>query len=96
MAKQGLTTVVFTLLPMLMLSSSLDAKRRLSDAQVKQRIIRASIDDYPGNCPCPYNSARNGSRCGGRSAWSRAGGYAPVCYANEVSRADVRGWRTNR
>jgi len=72
------------------------AKGRLSNAQVKQRIIRASIADYPGNCPCPYNTARNGSRCGGRSAWSRAGGYAPVCYAKEVTNADVRAWRANR
>lgn len=45
----------------------------LNDEQVKKAIIQASISNYPGNCPCPYNSARNGSRCGGRSAWSRAG-----------------------
>lgn len=40
----------------------------LSDEQVKKAIIQESISNYPGNCPCPYNSARNGSRCGGRSA----------------------------
>jgi len=77
-------------------SAPAGAKSRLSDAQVKQRIIRASIASYPGNCPCPYNTARNGSNCGRRSAWSRAGGYAPVCYANEISKADVRAWRANR
>lgn len=68
---------------------------RLSDAQVKQRIIKASIADYPGNCACPFNSASNGSRCGGRSAWSRGGGYAPMCYANDVTKADVRAWRVS-
>lgn len=64
-----------------------------SDDQIRQRIIRASIDSYPGNCPCPYNSARNGSRCGGRSAYNRAGGYAPKCYPSDVTDAEVRAWR---
>ena len=67
----------------------------LTDAQVKQRIIKESIASYPGSCPCPYNSARNGSSCGGRSAWSRAGGYAPMCYASDVSKADVTRWRAS-
>lgn len=66
-----------------------------SDAQVRQRIVRESIAAYPGNCPCPYSRARNGSQCGGRSAWSRRGGHAPICYAREVSTAQVRDWRRN-
>lgn len=33
-----------------------------------------------GSCDCPYDYARNGSRCGGRSAYSRPGGRSPVCY----------------
>ena len=77
------------------LSGSLDAKARLMDAQVKQRVIDESIDSYPGNCPCPYNSARNGSRCGRRSAYNRADGYAPLCYASDVSTADVKAWRAS-
>lgn len=35
---------------------------------------------YYGTCDCPYDRARNGSRCGGRSAYSRPGGRSPVCY----------------
>lgn len=35
---------------------------------------------YVGRCDCPYDVARNGSRCGGRSAYSRPGGRSPVCY----------------
>lgn len=68
-----------------------DAK--LVDEQVKQQIIQESIDSYPGNCPCPYNLARNGSRCGKRSAWSRAGGYAPICYKEEITDEMVSEWR---
>ncbi|RYG32778.1 MAG: hypothetical protein EON93_10665 [Burkholderiales bacterium] len=60
-----------------------------SEAQIRQRIIRESIESYPGSCPCPYSVARNGSKCGARSAWSRGGGYAPKCFASDVSRADI-------
>jgi len=48
---------------------------------------------YPGNCPCPYNRASNGSRCGGRSAYSRAGGYSPLCYDRDVTDDMVRRYR---
>ena len=69
---------------------------RLVDEQVRQQIIQESIDSYPGNCPCPYNLARNGSRCGKRSAWSRAGGYAPICYKEEITDEMVSEWREKR
>jgi hypothetical protein len=57
----------------------------LSDAEVRQRMIRESVASYPGSCPCPYNTARNGSSCGRRSAYSRAGGYSPLCYPKDIS-----------
>lgn len=64
-----------------------------SDDEVKQLIIQGSIDSYPGNCPCPYNRASNGSKCGKRSAWSRAGGYSPICYPEEVTQQMIESWR---
>ena len=70
------------------------ADARMSDAQVRQKIIDQSIAAYPGSCPCPYNSASNGSRCGKRSAWSRGGGYSPKCYKSDVSDAEVKAWRS--
>jgi len=69
------------------------AKGTVSDAQVKQAIIDESIAAYPGTCACPFNSARNGSSCGGRSAWSKAGGYSPICYKKEVTEDMVKQWR---
>lgn len=74
---------------------SATAKPKLSDAVIKQRIIKQSIAAYPGNCACPFNSASNGSSCGRRSAWSRGGGYAPMCYASDVTKADVARWRAS-
>lgn len=60
-----------------------------SDAEARQRIIRDSIARYSGSCPCPYNTDRAGRRCGGRSAYSRPGGRAPLCYPEDVSAAMV-------
>ena len=57
----------------------------LSDEQIKKTIIQKSIANYSGNCPCPYNVTRNGSMCSRRSAYSRAGGYTPICYPNDVT-----------
>lgn len=61
-------------------------------ASVKRQMIQQSIQRYSGNCPCPYNRASNGSRCGARSAWSRPGGASPLCYAEDVSASRVRSW----
>jgi hypothetical protein len=53
--------------------------------QVIQAIIARSQAGYPGRCPCPDNLDRAGRRCGGRSAYSRAGGYGPLCYSQDVT-----------
>jgi hypothetical protein len=68
-------------------------KKKLSDAQVRQILIDESIAAYSGNCPCPYNRASNGSRCGKRSAYNRAGGEAPLCFAQDVSAEMVQAYR---
>jgi hypothetical protein len=65
----------------------------LTDDEVKAAIIEESIQVYPGNCPCPYNVDRAGRRCGGRSAWSKPGGAAPLCYPADVTPEMIRDWR---
>lgn len=69
------------------------AKKRLSDAQIKQLLIDESIAAYDGSCPCPYSRARNGSRCGKRSAYNREGGAAPLCYVSDVTAEMVQTYR---
>ncbi|MBO9778251.1 hypothetical protein J7379_08925 [Xanthomonas phaseoli pv. dieffenbachiae] len=64
-----------------------------SDAQIRKALIAQSIDGYSGSCPCPYNTARNGSSCGRRSAYSRGGGYAPLCYDKDVTKQMVAEYR---
>jgi hypothetical protein len=39
---------------------------------------------------------RNGHACGGRSAYSRPGGYAPICYSQDVTPEMIRRWRAQR
>lgn len=62
---------------------------KLSDDQIAKRIIAESIASYPGPCACPFNTARNGSSCGRRSAYSKPGGYSPICYRDDVTDDDI-------
>jgi hypothetical protein len=61
------------------------AKGSLSDDQIKKQMIQQSIASYSGSCPCPYNATRNGSSCGARSAYSKPGGYDPLCYPKDIT-----------
>ena len=58
----------------------------------KRKMIAESISSYSGNCACPYNSAVNGSSCGKRSAYSKPGGAAPLCYETEITDAQAIEW----
>lgn len=71
-------------------SSSNDS---LTDQQIRQILIQQSIAAYSGSCACPYNRASNGSRCGGRSAYSRPGGESPLCYDRDVSQEMISRYR---
>ena len=58
---------------------------KADDAEVR-RLIKGSLAAYPGPCPCPYSTMRNGKRCEHRSAYTKPGGYEPLCYAEDVYR----------
>lgn len=92
-----LARLVFLLLFVLSLApvaaqTSKQAKEK-TDAEIAQEIIALSIASYSGSCPCPYNTDRGGRRCGGRSAYSRKGGAAPLCYAEDVTPAMIKAHR---
>jgi hypothetical protein len=78
-------------------SSGMEARQakegEARDAQIKQSLIDESIAVYSGNCPCPYSTMSNGRRCGRRSAYSREGGEAPLCYAWDVTADMVKSYR---
>ena len=54
-------------------------------SEIVNLIIRQSLVSHSGNCPCPYNTDRAGRQCGQRSAFSRPGAAAPICYPEQVS-----------
>jgi hypothetical protein len=78
---------------LLMAFSTLGFADTMTDSQVRQLMIKQSIASYPGNGPCPYNLASNGSKCGKRSAWSKPGGYAPLCYPGDITDDMVKSYR---
>jgi len=86
-----LLIAVFMFAPTAMAKSSATA---LTDAQIKRALIEQSIASTPGNCPCPFNTAANGSRCGKRSSYSRGGGYTPICYVEDVTAEMVKDYRS--
>jgi hypothetical protein len=78
---------------MALLTPAMSANAAESDAAIRRKLIQQSIDSYSGSCPCPYNTMRNGRSCGGRSAYSRPGGEAPLCYPSDVTPAMIRAYR---
>jgi len=77
--------IFFLFLFTLLASFSVAEEITLSDTEIRKIMIKESVSRYQGNRPCPYYSARNGSRCGKRSAWSRGGGYSPLCYERDIT-----------
>ena len=65
----------------------------LSPTIIIQRIIAESLANYPGTCACPYSTDRRGRRCGSRSAYSKPGGYAPICFAQDVTKSMIEAYR---
>lgn len=65
----------------------------IPDTTIIQRIITESVTGYSGSCACPYSTDRGGRRCGSRSAYSKPGGYAPICYPQDVTKAMIEAFR---
>lgn len=67
---------------------------KINRSAVVSQIIAFSIQNYTGNCPCPYNTMRNGRSCGGRSAYNRPGGQSPLCFPQDVTEEMIRQWKS--
>lgn len=72
------------------------AEIALTAATIAAILIQASRNQYHATghpCACPDDLMRNGRRCGGNSAHSRAGGAAPLCYPRDVSADMIEAYR---
>ncbi|WP_143271630.1 hypothetical protein [Bradyrhizobium mercantei] len=68
----------------------------LTAAAIVAILIKASRDQYHATgkpCACPDDLIRNGRSCGARSAYSRPGGAAPICYPHDVTSAMIDAYR---
>ena len=68
----------------------------LTAAAIAAIIVKASRDRYYATghpCACPDDLTRSGRACGGRSAYSRPGGAAPLCYPADVTAAMIDDYR---
>jgi len=82
-----------------LLAALAPAHAQLSDQQIAEAIVKQSREAYYATghpCACPEDRARNGSRCGGRSAYSRPGGAMPKCYVSDVTKAEIDAFRKRR
>lgn len=84
--KKTFILIILVLYPLLLLGND-------SVSSIKNKIIQESISSYRGSCPCPYNTDRAGRKCGRRSAYSRPGGYSPLCYESDVTDKMVEEYR---
>jgi hypothetical protein len=77
-------TLFYLVTPNLVHASTKKPNLLSKSTSEKQEIIRKSVSEYKGNCPCPWNTMKNGRSCGKNSAWSKAGGAKPICYEYEI------------
>jgi hypothetical protein len=72
-----------------------EPKVALTTAAIVAALIRESLTEYHSHapCACPYDHDRAGRSCGRRSAWSRPGGYSPLCYASDVTPNAIAAYR---
>ncbi len=70
----------------------------LTTAAIVALLIKESLADYHSHapCACPYDRDRRGYQCGARSAWSRPGGYAPLCYSKDVTPEAIAAYRARQ
>jgi hypothetical protein len=68
----------------------------LTAAAIAAIIVQTSRDQYHAGgrpCACPDDTMRKGRACDGRSAYSRPGGAAPLCYPSDVTAAMIESHR---
>jgi hypothetical protein len=71
----------------------------LADAAIIALVIAGSISAYKAMgkpCACPSDRMKNGRVCGGNSAWSRPGGFRPLCFASDVSANMIEVYRRTK
>ena len=82
----------------LVLTPNIANAQKSSDQDIAKAIIRECLAIYHAErpCACPSDLARNGSRCGRRSAYDRPGGAKPRCYVSDVTPEEISNYRAGK
>jgi hypothetical protein len=70
-----------------------------TDIAIAALIIAGSVAIYKSTgapCACPDDVARNGSSCGGHSAWSSPGGAKPICFPKDITADMIKAYRATK
>lgn len=92
----GMQRTTWGIIGLVLLAASVagaEEKKGPSDGEIRKILIADSRAAYSGSCPCPYDTDRAGRSCGKRSAYSRPGGAAPLCYDRDVTQEMVEAYR---
>jgi hypothetical protein len=76
-----------------------ETTRVLTEAAIIALIIAGSIAAYKAMgkpCACPKDLMRDGRVCGGNSAWSKPGGYRPLCVPSDVTPAMISAYHATK
>lgn len=65
-----------------------------TDERDRRAMIAESFRNYSGNRSRPLNVDRAGRSCGKRSAYSKPGGAAPLCYPGDIPDTMLERWRS--
>jgi hypothetical protein len=71
-------------------------RNTMTDAAVIAAVILGSIAAYKAMgkpCACPSDTMKNGRSCGGNSAWSRGGGFKPLCFPTDITAGIIQAYR---
>jgi hypothetical protein len=71
-------------------------RSRWTEAAIIAAVVAASIASYKAKgkpCACPSDTDRAGRSCGARSAYSRPGGFKPLCNPFDVTLSMISAFR---
>jgi hypothetical protein len=83
----------YFLLVLCLVTAPAFAQRSMSDADIREQIVKESVANYEGICPCPYSTHPDGTQCGYRSAFLKKGAAKPICYEINVTLKMVEEYR---
>ncbi|ERR1035437_6124044 len=89
---------IIAIIALICFSAPATAQPAPSDNDIAQAIIRECSAIYHAGrpCACPEDTARNGSRCGRRSAYIRPGGAVPRCYVKDVTQEEIADYKNGK